>query len=531
MRGYRYLKETDQLDFFFRIKDDFTNTPLLNIVKHGRKSFFGAGIEKSELVVRQFLIYRFVNLNFNKVLLEALGKKKTHLLVPLPPEWRIILEQYGFVSNTFANKLIWLAYVLFYFAYGITIGLKALFRNKIKFKKTSNNLNNRSVYFHSLTPNNLPINKNRQKSYDIISWYLSWKDRISNPSAILHSIKGVPPQIEQNGTLLMYTESGVPSLEGGSQYFSFLKWLVFNLPLALLDFLRGRYVHALIFGEACNSAVVRKVTLSKLSKDYLFHNSGWIFRPLWTYDAEARGSRILFYFYSTGVENLKPANGFGIQPYSWQIVTWPNYLVWNQYQSDFIKRAVGENNNISIVGPIWFQETDVQLPALPSEPIVVFDVQPQRDAQYQMHVVSPEFIVPRIVNKFLSDIHDVVRVYGKSVVLKRKRHLGNLLNKEYKFFIDRISVNEDFILVDSNLSAQKLIEHAGIVISFPFTSTAIIAQSQGKPSFFYDPSGIIQKDDRAAHGIEIVSGIKELELWFENFFKNKMPEIINNEVK
>lgn len=531
MRGYRYLKETDQLDLFFRIKDDFTNTPLQSIVKHGRKAFFGAGIENAELVVRQFLIYRFVNLNFNKLLLTALGKKKSHLLIPLPPEWRKILEQYGFVTNTFSNKLVWLAYVLFYFVYGITIGLNALFRNESKFKTSSNDLDNRSVYFQAIKRNNLPLNKDRQKSYDIVSWYFSWKDRISNPSAILHSIKGVPPQLEHNGTPLMYTESGVPCLEGASQYLSFLKWLAINLPLALIDFFRGRYMHALIFGEACNSAVVRKVTLSKLSKDYLFHNSGWIFRPLWTYDAEARGSRILFYFYSTGVENFKPANGFGIQPYSWQIITWPNYLVWDQYQSDFIKRAVGENSNISIVGPIWFEDTDVPLPPLPPEPVVVFDVQPHRDAIYQMHVVSPEYIVPRVVNNYISDIHDVVRLYGKSVVLKRKRHAGNLLNKEYKAFVDRISINDDFILAEPDLSAQKLIEHAGIVISFPFTSTAIIAQRQGKPSFYYDPSGIIQKDDRAAHGIEIVSGIKELELWFENFFQNKMPEIIDNEVK
>ena len=49
----------------------------------------------------------------------------------------------------------------------------------------------------------------------------------------------------------------------------------------------------------------------------------------------------------------------------------------------------------------------------------------------------------------------------------------------------------------------------------PFTATALIAKKMGKPTVYYDPSGLIQKDDRGAHGIEIISGKKELEAWLE----------------
>ena len=47
----------------------------------------------------------------------------------------------------------------------------------------------------------------------------------------------------------------------------------------------------------------------------------------------------------------------------------------------------------------------------------------------------------------------------------------------------------------------------------PFTSTALIARELGRPSCYYDPTGLVQKDDRAAHGIEIVSGREELARW------------------
>jgi polysaccharide biosynthesis PFTS motif protein len=50
----------------------------------------------------------------------------------------------------------------------------------------------------------------------------------------------------------------------------------------------------------------------------------------------------------------------------------------------------------------------------------------------------------------------------------------------------------------------------------PFTSTALIGRELGKPSIYYDPFGQIQKDDRAAHGIKVVTGEKELHDWMSN---------------
>jgi polysaccharide biosynthesis PFTS motif protein len=51
----------------------------------------------------------------------------------------------------------------------------------------------------------------------------------------------------------------------------------------------------------------------------------------------------------------------------------------------------------------------------------------------------------------------------------------------------------------------------------PFTSTAIIAANLGKPTIFYDPTNKIDNNDRAAHGIRVISDKVELENWiFEN---------------
>ena len=66
---------------------------------------------------------------------------------------------------------------------------------------------------------------------------------------------------------------------------------------------------------------------------------------------------------------------------------------------------------------------------------------------------------------------------------------------------------------DPEISAVKVIEQSDIVISIPFTSTALIARSLGKASAYYDPTGMIAKNDAAGHGIPLLSNYKELFHW------------------
>jgi polysaccharide biosynthesis PFTS motif protein len=76
-----------------------------------------------------------------------------------------------------------------------------------------------------------------------------------------------------------------------------------------------------------------------------------------------------------------------------------------------------------------------------------------------------------------------------------------------------LAENSHVVPVAPDISAIRVIESSIAVISMPFTSTALIAKEMGKPSAYYDPCGILQRDDRAAHGIPILSGVKELEAW------------------
>jgi polysaccharide biosynthesis PFTS motif protein len=87
------------------------------------------------------------------------------------------------------------------------------------------------------------------------------------------------------------------------------------------------------------------------------------------------------------------------------------------------------------------------------------------------------------------------------------------VHRRYTATVERLAASGGIITIDPDTSAHRVIERTAAVISFPFTSTALIARQLGKPSIYYDPHGFIQAGDRAAHGIPVVSGIDALRRW------------------
>jgi polysaccharide biosynthesis PFTS motif protein len=136
-----------------------------------------------------------------------------------------------------------------------------------------------------------------------------------------------------------------------------------------------------------------------------------------------------------------------------------------------------------------------------------------RDAYYQILGIDFEYYTPKTANQFLSDIFDVLRECGGAMVLKRKRKIGKLAHPEYRQFVEKSDGRSNFVVVDPDVAAFRLIEDCVAVISMPFTSTALLGRELGKPSIYYDPSGLVQKGDRAAHGIEILCGVGQLRKW------------------
>lgn len=528
MRGFEILNKTGKADLITKIKDELSNKQFERVSTNSYSIVFGAGKSNSELIVRQFLLAKSLGTEFNKSILLAISSSNKRIFHPLPYEWRCVLENHGFRADTWMNKLVWFRFLIFYFLVGTGTIILELLTSFKEYLKPGVSLKGDYVYFEGLNIANLPASYQKNRvSHDIITWYYRWTGRSNLIENILHNVQNVPSQKIGNVTIVSIPSAILPIKKIG-KLLNFTIWGLGIFFICFIDLFRFQFWHVLLIREAVKAKQMRLQNPENIGREYLFNNSNYLLRPLWTYEAEKMGANIFLYFYSTNCETFKTKEGYTIQEYTWQVMNWPNYLVWDKYQADFVKRAVGERaSNIHVVGPIWFNNSDKEVTSIKLKNyIAVFDVQPMRESRYQLLGHAIEYYIPSNVNKFLTDIAGAI---NGVIVFKRKRHIStqgspwirNVLSRKYIKLVESLSENENFITVDADVDAIRIIENSLAVISMPFTSTALIGKEMGKPSIYYDPNGQLQKDDRAAHGIPIVSGSEELNQWVANFFYQK----------
>ena len=266
--------------------------------------------------------------------------------------------------------------------------------------------------------------------------------------------------------------------------------------------------------EAARAEVVRLADSESLASDYLFHFSRSIYRPMWTYVAEAKGSRVACYFYSTYAQPKLHGKEEG-QYFEWGPTTWPLFLVWDAYQADTLKRDLGQGTPVRIVGPIHFSDAIPIAPEIPVNAIAVFDIQPHRKSNTSGISTLYEYYYanPSMHKLFLEDIHATIRECGFSMVLKEKRYIAADGERRYGTQLQQLAGESDVTIAPPELAAPRLMQKCIGAISSPFTSTALYFQDQGYPSVYYDPLGVLEKDDPAAHGIQILTSRSELRTW------------------
>jgi len=502
-KGYKRLKSESRLELLRQLRVILSKTKLSNTSP--LKSFLNEGNFDIELSTRQYLSLRILGPSFNESVLYSIGSNKS-LSYPLPKEWRHALINQGIKVNNFKSALLWHTYGLLLWTWGVLSELKSIY---FLLKKHPNL--GEYIYFNELKENNISANPNR---HNIVNWYLRWKNRNIQISSICHSASTTSDF--KLGKIDIVQTDGLPKLIRAQQP----KYLVFFVYQVIYSFiwLFFKPAYGFLLSESMKLKRFDLANEADLARDYLFH-SPHLYRPIWTYVAEDKGSRILHYDYSTNHGDFKNKNGYPLEEH-WHLRSWPHYLAWDEFHADFIRRHDKHNSVIEHVGHIWFSSSDKDI-EIPAESIAVFDVTPHRPMEQITSSFAGEYYTFKIANQFLSDIQLVLSKRNIGMLHKRKRIIDSA-DKRYIRRIRYLSKELNYISIYPNTDALQIIQKTKASISMPFTSTAVIAKQEGKASVYYDPTGIIHKDDRAAHGIEVLSGINELEEWVEKISNDKM---------
>lgn len=504
MRDYRRLRDSGELGRIENALFVLADTPL-GVTTAARQRFFGTATPIAEKVVRQFLLARIAGTPLKMKMISSLGSSARSLMHPLPPAWCDALSRNGFKLSKGACALMWMAYLVGMFAYAWLAMAKSLALSL----RTDDAPYEGSAYFDGLSASQLP--RDQKPSYDIFSWYASWERRHPEVSRLSHSISEGKAK-EALGLPLVYASQPQPLPQEFRHRIALLRDFTILASIALVDFLQGRWWHMLLLREVGRAALVNQTPRERLPKEYMMSNSGWLYRPLWTYAAEAAGSRVTFYFYSTNGAVFKTASGYPRQTNHWELCTWSRYLVWEDEQRDFLRR-LGIDGSIDIVGPIWFSDADADLPAFTPPAVAVFDVQPMRESIYRSLALGFEYYTARTAIDFVEGISEATSRLGVKILFKRKRNVGRNIHPLYAGALAHLTDTGLFISVEPGLAPQHIIEACSCVVSMPFTSTALIARAMGKPSCYYDPTGLVEHDDRSAYGIEVFNTPEALSDW------------------
>ena len=515
IRGHARLKDTNKLDKIHNLKRELATYKLKILDRNFSSLIMGDYLspDMMEQSIRQYLLTRLANYTINEQLILNLENKNHKIVYPLPKEWITILENNDFRVAKKLSAIYWHAYLIALVGYSFLLFIKILFRSILTILK-SVKLDESYIYFSNLTSLNIPKANSKHKSYDVISWFLRHSSNKSSFKNVKHDAKK-SIDIQINGINIYESKNGpIPNLNNWKCFFIFLFWGISVIMIALADIVRGKWWHSFILNQAILAKQASLLDSKFLAKEYFFHNTNQTYRPLWTYVAEKNGSKITLYFYSTNIETLN------INPtYYWKCMSWPMYLVWDKYQSKFLERSLGSPQNAKIVGPIWWSDNaDSHFPNISSDrTIAIFGVTPHRHSRYCLYAEEIDYVVPETCNRFIQDILDAAEKLNMKCLIKEKRDLtSEVIHPKYNNFLKKtLENNNNITLIDSEVAPNRMINYSSATISLPFTAPAIIAKEMGKPSCYYDPTGMLNENHHGSHGVTLVNNKEDLYNWIK----------------
>lgn len=472
-----------------------------------------------EILIRQKLIGDLLYSDLLPQYMHYLHRPSDRFAIALPPAWQKKMAGDGVLINSFLSWAKWTYLQGRYFIKGMrrTVQLlrdcqKALYAPKENYAVLMN-------LPLSAVPSKLGIDRERHK---LVSWYSTNKLRNKDEGAIWAQVPGVANQ--PRGTDLWIVRHPFPRLENLRQLLAFAARSAQLIITAFAMALLGRWWAPIVLEDAVMLAYCQVLGGNNLARTYIFNNSDWTRRPLWTHFAEKCGSRIIMASYSTNMEPFTWRDGTStpVAP-GYQIMTWPNYAVWDEGQADFIRSVTKPQNvNIFVTGPIPLSDNDNDLPEIPENSVAVFDVSVFRSTNLAgLGLVTPYYDV-NTVRKFLFETWEAITAADKTMVLKRKRDIGNFAHHDYINAINDLSKKSNVLVIDPSIHAERLIAKAQGVISIPYTSTYVGARLMGIPSIYYDPTRQLQCSGDELHEVKMVQNKSELRDWLVNL-SNQNP--------
>jgi hypothetical protein len=251
--------------------------------------------------------------------------------------------------------------------------------------------------------------------------------------------------------------------------------------------------------------------------DVLITTTAFTAQPLWMHGFRQRRLKLHMLWYSQNcIPKMYPGDSHRPDLPPMRHMRIDVHWVWTAGFGDYLQ-DLGQEGEIQIVGPIlWYLPEPVELPRAQLR-VAVFDITPIPDGRTAFGA-SKNYYTSALMKKFVGDIVTVCETIaaeqGRTLLIAIKHKRAAVLTHHdpaYLEFLDRlIEHNPAVRLVDHHTNLFGLMQDCDLSISVPYTSTAFLSASLGKPAIYYDPFaeiiGIVETDPN----VYFASGFDEL---------------------
>lgn len=478
----------------------------LGIDRYSLGEFVGQDqIENLEKLIRQILVSKCRQSVHLEIIRHFAGDtdKKT---IPLPHSWLLFLQEKGVLIDKDKSIKAFKKQQFRYFLSGCKTVLQCV-RNSFAGHSESPLSDQETTIINA--PEN--IYSNDRNKFNFINWIKKNKILKSNTVFNIQNTDFKNEALEE----MVYSRKFIfPKLSLLSKIQFFLN--ATNLTMKCFFKWRCGYWFApLILSDLVTLEYFKRV--QSPSSSYLFSNSHFIIRPLWTYLTEERQCNVTLFFYSTNMSVFyKNQKEHAPNIPGYKTMTWPEIWVCDDVQKTILKDNVEYDATYKITGLVDYTDNNKPVPKI-EKSISIFDITPStKTREYMSGYIAPMYS-GEMVSQFIDDVVSTCIQNGIHVIWKQKRDRDkNNTHPSYFDLIEKYKANPYVHKVDSGISARRLIKETMASISIPYTSTAIIGTKEEKPSIYYDSTAELTIFENLSRDIPVIQGKECLEKWVKD---------------
>jgi len=452
-----------------------------------------------EINLRQKLLRDLLETGLSSAIMLSRGGSNFKTILPVPQSWQIFLEKNSVFLNKFSS-----IYFVYYIFLKFREGLSEIFELLCRYEKSPASAE--AAVLIGFPPAAVAILSNEKiKLRNFISWV---REKFNQKEYWI-----IGQEQRKISDTVLESRYPFPSLNRLKKIKFVMRSLFLTVKVMIAGIL-GQWTLLYLFKELVDYYYVECLQAEDLPSLFIFSNSCYIYRPLWTHLAEERGSEIRLLFYATNTYNVKLAIGdYGLMP-GYGIMTWPIYHTFHQNHAKFLEEILQAKVKIYVEeSPIPLEDSEDKLEMPECKKIALFDVQPFKES-FMAKIGRPTSLYTFAISKTIfEDLQAWCQENNILLIIKPKRGVGKRLCPKYFRMLKQLRLLSYVKIAYSQCSPERICEQVDAVICQPFTSAALFASAKRIPVAYYDPTHIFLKEQPACQGVPVLQGKVELNDW------------------